>query len=464
MKVMKFGGGCLNDAGDLHRAAALAACPPVVIVVSAMAGVTDALDLIVKTVATRGRFPAGLFQGLRNRHFDCLENISAATHDRFKSDLENQFNRLEEILRGIACIGEAPPSIQARILGFGERLASILLAGALTARGPAAVPCDAHQCGITADRPGTEARIDLPETRRRLRRNLKPILRSGRIPVVTGFFGRAPDGSTATFGRNASDYSAAAIACVLEAAELVIWKGVDGVMTMDPAYGGAPRPVESMTWEEVEELTHFGAGILHPLTLEPLQNSRARVRIRSFRHPERPGTEIVPTIESPGERLCGVTCHPSATMMQLSVAPGNGQRVLARLEEVLSSAAARVTSLTSARDRITLVMPSEDARSARRALNRSGNSLFRIVRTRDNHALVAVVGQAVRGPRGLARIMDALAVAGVTIEAIAPGITAPSLCLVVPGHQAGHCLRTIHKQFFPTAASRPRETSTGDQP
>jgi len=465
MKVMKFGGGCLKDAADLERAAALVKESPAVVVVSAMGGVTDSLVLILERAATRKRFPASLYGDLVSRHHACARALlSTGAPPATIRAVDDLMAELKKLLRGIVCIGEVPPSIQARILGFGEQLASVLFSAALESRGLPAAACNAHRCGILADRPGTDARIDLARTRPRLRRNLRPLISTGKIPVITGFFGRAPDGTTATFGRNASDYSAAAIACALDARKLVIWKGVDGIMTMDPRYGTDARPVERLTWEEVGELTHFGAHILHPMTLEPLENSHTRVRIRNFRHPELPGTEIMAKESGSGERICGITCHPSATMLQLGIHPGTLNRALARLEEILRVPAARITSLVSARDRITLVMPSADARTARRALAAAIDPPIRLVHARDNRALVAVVGKALCQPRGLARLMDALATAGITIDGISPGGAALSLCLVIPDHQAGRCLQAIHNRFFPPTAPRPSEITTGDQP
>ncbi|HDP95806.1 MAG TPA: aspartate kinase [Candidatus Aminicenantes bacterium] len=466
MRVMKFGGGCLGNSADLLRAAALTKGPTTVVVVSALGGVTDTLVQILDRTARRNRFPLGLFRNLSQRHRDCMQALTSR-----QGQTQNGFNRidqllkgLEQLLRGISCIGEVPPSIRARVLSYGEELSCVLMCAALETRNVPATACDARHCGITADRPGTNARIDLTRTRRKLRRNLPPLIKSGRMPVITGFFGRAPDGTTALFGRNASDYTAGAVACALDARELVIWKGVDGIMTMDPAYGGDARSIERLTWEEVKELTHFGADILHPLTLDPLENSRTRVRVRNFRKPGLAGTEISSATKDNTDKICGITCHPGSTMLQLAATPGKLHRLLARLEEIPGVPSARITSLVTARDRITLLMPSADARSVRRALAASIDPTIRLLNSRDDRTLVAVVGQALHHARGLAQLMDALATAGITLEGITPGGAAASVCLVVPGNQAGRCLQAIHKRFFPPAPPAPPCIAKGDQP
>lgn len=466
MRVMKFGGGCLENSTDLMRAAALAKGPPTVVVVSALGGITDTLVQILDRTSRRNRFPTILFQRFCRRHLECMPPVASAkdSAERNRHRIETLLNELKQLIRGITCIGEVPPSIQARVLSYGEKLACALMCAALDAQNIPATACDAGRCGITADRPGTNARIDLSRTRRKLRRNLRPLIKSGRLPVVTGFFGLAPDGTTALFGRNASDYTAAAVACALDAEELVIWKGVDGIMTMDPTYGKEARSIDRLTWEEVKELTHFGADILHPLTLDPLENSLTRVRIRNFSKPGLAGTEISAAIKGNGKKICGISCHPGSTMLQLATTPGNLHRLFSRLEEVLRVPSAHITSLVTARDRVTLLMPSADARTLRRALDSNFDPAIRVLNARDDRALVAVVGQALHHPRGLAQLMDALATAGITLEGITPGGATASLCLVIPGNQAGRCLQAIHKRFFPSTIVAPARIANGDQP
>ncbi|MDY0297826.1 MAG: aspartate kinase [Acidobacteriota bacterium] len=461
MRVMKFGGGCLTGPDDLARAAELAGGAQTVVVVSALSGVTDELIRILERAAKFKRFPQALFRSLSRRHRDCMQALALpqAAADGLRS-IDQLLHEAERLLRGITCIGEVPASIRSRFMGYGEELSCLLMCAALEARNVKAAACDARCCGISADRPGTDARIDLTKTRRKLRRHLQPLIKNGKVPVITGFFGRAPDGTTAIFGRNASDYSAAAVACALDAAELLIWKGVDGIMTMDPVYGRDARSVKRLTWEEVKELTHFGANILHPLTLEPLENSRTRVHIRNFRKPEQAGTEISSSAGGNRREICAITCHPGATMLQLSASPAKLHQLLTRLEEGRRMPVTRITSMATARDRVTLLMPAADARILRRALDSAGEATIRVLDTRNDRALVAVVGQVLAHPRGLARLMSALATAGITIEGITPGGAVSSLCLVIPGNQAGRCVRAIHKRFFPPGPHRHHPSPT----
>ena len=465
MRVMKFGGGCLMNSGDILRVARMAAAPGTVVVVSALHGVTDALKAAIASAVSRGRVPEKTLRILHARHSGYLNMIfNGAPPAACASRIGKRFDELERILRGISCIGEAADSSKARVLSYGERFSAEIVAAAITSMGCAAQARDSAAIGIMADRAGTSARIDIRSTRPRLRRNLLSGIRAGVIPVITGFFGRAPDGSLATFGRNASDYSAAVVACALDAQELIIWKSVAGIMTTDPSTDSEARTVHRISWDEVGELTHLGAHILHPQTLEPLQKRRTRVHIRNIHAPENGGTEIVPD-EMAGDEVCGISCLRAASILSLRIRPGSLHRVLPRMGEILRLPVERITSLISARDRMTLILSARDARRARRALAETGDTDIHIQDIQHDRAMVAVVGRGLRNSRGLANLMDALASAQITIDAIAPGTSLKSLGFVIPDLQADRCLKAIHRRFFPLPTpSAPASPPIGDLP
>ncbi len=290
MIVMKFGGTSVQDAKAIERAAAIvkgrAAQKPVV-VVSAMAKVTDQLLTMARAAGNGDRKNAlKLCRALQERHYNTAgELLGTALFTQFHSDLGLDFETLDELLRGIAAVGELTPRTTDYVSAFGEVLSSKIVTAAFSALGIDSALVDSRECIVT-DTAHTRAAPLFEETNERLRTTVQPLLDSGKVPVMGGFIGSTKAGITTTIGRGGSDYSAAIVGAGLGAEKIEIWTDVDGMMTTDPSMCSDARRIKVISFDEAAELAYFGAKVLHPATVLPAvqKNKLAQSFVRRNTH------------------------------------------------------------------------------------------------------------------------------------------------------------------------------------
>jgi aspartokinase/homoserine dehydrogenase 1 len=293
----KFGGTSLFGAERMLHAAGLVRdafrSSDVVVVVSAMKGVTDRLLSIAHLLAegklARARNHA---ESVLDLHFSALEEfrLEQEDHDRVRRALE-LLGR--DLLHEIPSRGSVPatPELADRLASFGERFSARLFAAALQKTGVRAVPVASSDFVLTCDT-FRDAKPHLEQTRQLGREVLLPLLAVGLVPVVTGFIGATPDGRITTLGRNSSDYSGAIIAHVVDAAELVIWTDVDGVYTSNPHDSSEARLLHDLSYDEAHALAAAGAQVLHPHVLPLAAETEMTVWIRNTFRPHVRGTRI----------------------------------------------------------------------------------------------------------------------------------------------------------------------------
>jgi len=294
--AFKFGGTSLLGAGRMLHAANLvkeaARTSRVVVVVSAMKGVTDQLLALARLVDSGDSFEAKRkADSLLRLHADVLAEfqLNELDHQRVWHDL-----RLlgRDLLHEVSA--PAPASSEARhdsLASFGERFSARLFAAALDSCEVPAVPVTSSEFVLTCDT-FRDAKPNMDETRRRGREVLHPLLESGLVPVVTGFVGATRDGRVTTLGRNSSDFSGAIIAHVVDADELVIWTDVDGVYTANPNESSEARLLQQLSYEEAHALAASGAKVLHADVLPLAAETEMVVWVRNTFKPEFRGTRI----------------------------------------------------------------------------------------------------------------------------------------------------------------------------
>jgi aspartate kinase len=327
IRVLKLGGTTVADRERLHNVLAVAdrtvaAGREVVLVVSALAGVTDELVTAAARARAGDAGGGGVVLRLRERHRKHLEAVLAS--GRGERDgavaaeawrvIEQGLERLALGLASVAADRGADPAAAAAVIATGERLAAPLVAAALLARRRPAVAVDAAELLVAAVGDDgvrgsfLEAQLDFAATRERLRswhRRLPPSL----VPVLTGFLAGTGDGRTALLGRGASDYSAGVVAGALEAEVLEIWTDVPGVMSADPRLVPRAATLPELGYDEVTELALLGAKVLHPRTLAPLAGLEVEVSIRDSANPGGPSTTLRPQPAGGGARAVSVV-HP----------------------------------------------------------------------------------------------------------------------------------------------------------
>ena len=296
-RVLKFGGTSVAAPGALRSALVIAETAarerPVVIVVSALAGVTDALQAALSGAAASRLDIAGFAAAIRQRHLDLLAAVAQGKPAlRAAATVRERSAELEGRLRAVSADGAFSPATRACVLGLGERLSVPVVEAALRARGLAAHAVDAAAL-VRTNESFSEAIVDYPATRRLARTTLGS-LGLGAVPVVTGFLGATETGETTLLGRGGSDLTAAVLGWALEAERVEIWSDVDGVMTADPRLVPTAETLPRLTYAEAAELARGGAKVLHPRTLEPLEDAGIPVFVGNTLRPEGPGTWIGP--------------------------------------------------------------------------------------------------------------------------------------------------------------------------
>jgi aspartokinase/homoserine dehydrogenase 1 len=460
LEVWKFGGAALADADGVGNAVKLVLSHegPLVVVVSALSGVTDSLlDGARQAVAGETKAAAMAAASFLRRHRDIAHALIPAgpARRRVLATADRLAREYHEITHAVSRLGDLSPRANDILVARGERAASALIAAALDAAGRRAERIDAMDIVVTDGHYGSAA-PDLAGTRRNARRRLLPLLERRTTPVVPGFFGAGPDGALTTLGRGGTDLTATLLARALGAARVVLWKDVPGILTADPRSVPDARLLPQMHHREAAEVAYFGAKVLHPRALIPLDGSRIDLQVRSFLKPERTGTEVSSrrTLEAyPVKALATIRGQALVTVAGkgLMGVPG----MAARTFEAIHAEGASVSTIfqSSSESSIGFTLPGAEAGRAVKALERTfelelAGGLIDSVTARDGVAVIAVVGRGMAGTPGIAaRVFSALAAAGINVIAIAQGSSELNISFVVEENDAADAARAVHGAF-----------------
>lgn len=459
--VHKFGGASLADAQAIGHAVAIVRAhrsEPPVVVVSAMAGATDAL-LTVAARAERGEDGAvlKLIAELRAKYAKAARSVVPAGPARTEllAYITAEFDELSAVAAGLRLLRDLTPRTSDFIVARGERLSARLVAAALQASGVRARYVEATEI-VRTDRHFGQASPDYERTDRAAQRLLAPLLARRVVPVVPGFIGASPDGDITTLGRGGSDLTAALLARALGARQVSLWKDVPGLLTADPRVVPDARVVPEMHTREAAELAYYGAKVLHPRALIPLAGRRIPLFVRPFADPTAPGTEVserVATTNLPVKALSAATQQALVTVAgngMLGV-PGIAARTFAALHAHRISVS--LISQASSEHSICFSVPDAAAREARAALlHEFRDEIARReidgVELRQGVATIAVVGLGMAGTPGIAAgVFSALAAGGINVVAIAQGSSELNISVVVDGDRAADAQRRIHAAF-----------------
>jgi aspartokinase/homoserine dehydrogenase 1 len=460
LEIWKFGGASLADAQAVRHAVSLVRkhAGPVVVVASALAGVTDALlDGGRRAAAGDGDAAAEVAAAFLRRHRDLALALVPAGPARRKilASLDHQAREYREIGHAVAALAELSPRASDTLVARGERASSALFAAALEAAGRRARRVDAAEI-VTTDGHHGQAAPDLAATRANARRLLRPLLARRVVPVVPGFIGSGPDRGVTTLGRGGSDLTATLLARALGAARVVLWKDVPGILTADPRAVPDARLVPQLHHREAAEVAYFGARVLHPRGLIPLEGSRITLHVRSFLDSDRPGTEVSSrrTLEAyPVKALATIKGQSLVTVAGKGMMGVPG--IAARTFSAVHAEGLSVSTIfqASSESSIGFTLPESEARRAVKALERAfreelAAGLVDGIAARPGVAVVAVVGSGMAGTPGIAaRVFGALAAGGVNVIAIAQGSSELNISFVVGGEQAAEAARRVHDAF-----------------
>lgn len=473
LRIMKFGGTSLGDASCIQKAAkivqAASADTQIVVVVSAMSGVTSSLIDAAKLAAAGEHEPASaILRALRLRHEAVAGSFASSPAER--PSLHCGTQRLLEgaasVCRDLLTSGELTPRKLDFVAGLGERLVAPLVTAALHASGVSSASVEATALIVTDSTHGAaEPRMNL--TRERCQALLGPLLERGVVPVITGFIGATEQGVPTTLGRNSSDYSATVIGAALGADDVTIWSDVSGVLTADPRVVRHARPIDEISYCEAIELARFGAKVLHPKTFHEVMPLGIPVWIRNTFEPETTGTRIASVA---GSKSHGVTALASMTGLALLSLQGRGNATENFASRSLATALsiaqeAWVLKPLSPGDSFSLVTRSSGSAQLVDALRCE----FTEETIRGFEEPVLRVGMiALIGPQGLKddgifeRTSRALERRNIAVIGIAQSSSRNSLPLVVAENKVNEALAIIHEEFRLSAQNL--ETVSADCP
>jgi aspartokinase/homoserine dehydrogenase 1 len=463
MRVLKFGGTSVGNADAFGQVAKIVASArqqdgQVVVVTSAMSGVTDILINAAKAAAAGDRRPYREARDeLMAKHQMVAgqligDGVERAALGRL---FEARLAAFERLCRSVEVLGELTARGLDVISGVGERLAAPLLAAVLRAHGVAAEWVDASELIVTTNLFGSADPIMEPTTLH-VRGRLGPLLSGGIVPVITGFVGATAEGISTTLGRGGSDYSAAILGAALDADEVQIWTDVDGIMTADPRIVPDARTIPEMSYIEAAELAFYGAKVLHPKTILPAVERGIALRVLNTFAPDHPGTLVVKEPKASKDvakaisvikGLCMVTVEgrgmlgvPGIAARTFTAVARAGANVL-MISQSSSEQSISFVIRESERDAVVVQLQAEMAQElASRHIDQ--------VRPLDGIVIVAIVGAAMKGTPGIAaRIFGALGDAEINVIAIAQGSSECNISLVIAHGDADEAVRKIHAAF-----------------
>jgi bifunctional aspartokinase / homoserine dehydrogenase 1 len=468
MKVLKFGGSSVAKPERIQGIVAIlqkyqARGDRFTVVFSAFGGVTDSLiDMAQKSENGDNNYLVE-FEKFKTRHLEAAENLlSPARFQQVLPQLERNCDDLLGILRGIFYVQEASLRTMDYVVSFGERMSAFIIAHTLDESGVPADYLDARWV-IKTDKNFSSAKVDFDETDRLVAEYYAA--HADKVQVVTGFIGSVKGsgktkddfGLTTTLGRGGSDYTAAILAAGLDAAVIEIWTDVDGVLTADPRKVKKAFTIPTMTYAEAMEMSHFGAKVIYPPTLQPAFRKKIPLYIKNTFNPDFIGTLVSDKKDNNGHAVQGISSISNVSLLTLG---GSGlfgtPGVAGRLFATLAAANVNVILITqgSSESSVTFAVQPSDAKKAKKAAEKAfefeiQSGTVQPLSIEDNLAVVAIVGEAMRHRPGIAGLMfNALGKNGVNCVAIAQGSSELNISVVVPRSDEAKALTALHEAFF----------------
>jgi aspartokinase/homoserine dehydrogenase 1 len=457
MLIQKFGGSSLANLDSFTAAAAIiskaASDEKVVVVLSAMYGITDLLEGAIAAAVEGGDFKSVL-AGINDKEQEMLQAMQDRGMDSPLASefLQKQQQRLGSRLEGVALLEQCPPQVRAEILSAGEGFSSRVMCDLLTALGHPAAWSDTSVLP-PANESFNDSLVDIEAATPLLQ---QAISGEHSILILPGFYGVNAAGKPQLLGRNGSDYSAACVAAALKARSCEIWKDVDGFFTADPRIVASAKCLDEVSYEEAMELSFFGAKVISAKALTPLMSGGIPCVIKNTYHPDLPGTLIHSNPEKPAV-VRGISHLDDVASITLQ---GGGMRgrvgVARRVMEALANESISVLLIvqTSSEYSITLCVRSNEADRARKALTEAFHfellhGLISAVSVKDQRSVITLVGDGMNHYRGIAaRFLSAVSAAGVNVEVIAQGSTECAIAVVVEKQAAQAALRACHTALF----------------
>jgi aspartokinase/homoserine dehydrogenase 1 len=458
MKILKFGGSSVRDAGRIRSAGSIIAQQfadgPVVVVLSAMKGITDGLESAARTAEAGDSSYEELLQTVESRHLSVVDTLLAGElREACRESVRVLLHELGDILHGVRLVRECSKRTMDLVLSFGERLNCTVTTAYLRQLSIPARLVDAREMIVTDELHG-QATVEFSLSYANIKRELND---PAEVPVVTGFIAATATGITTTIGRNGSDYTASILGAGLGADSIEIWTDVDGVLSADPRFVSSAFVIPKISYHEAMELSYFGAEVLHPSTMIPAVERSIPVWIKNTMHPESPGTMISAESLETDHLITGIASIERISLINIEGGgmvglPGIASRIFAALARAKVNII--MISQASSEHSICIVFRQEQMPAALDGLKRElareiEAKQIQDFKCQENLEIVAVIGENMKGRPGISgRLFGALGRHKVNVLAIAQGSSEMNISFVVEGRERERVLNIVHQAFF----------------
>ncbi|MBC7451897.1 MAG: bifunctional aspartate kinase/homoserine dehydrogenase I [Cytophagales bacterium] len=458
MKVLKFGGTSVGSVESIRKVAEILSSykkkDKFVVVFSAMSGITNLLVELGQKASASDISYQQVLKTIEQKHVSTVKSlIDVKSQSKVVAQVKLLLNELQDLLHGVYLLKELSPRSNDLILSFGERLSSYLVTEYLKQEGIDVTFLDARKVIVT-DAAFGSAKVDFKKTDKAIADYFKDIKSS---VVTTGFIGSTDKGETTTLGRGGSDYTASVFGAALNSEGIEIWTDVDGIMTADPRKVKRAFTLPQVSYIEAMEMSHFGAKVIYPPTLQPAFKKKIPIWIKNTFNTAFEGTLISEKTSVSDHAVKGISSIENISMLNLT---GSGMvgvpGVSGRLFGALARHLINVILITQASSEhsICFVIDSKEAASATKIVeeefvNEIQAGKIDKLQEKDNLAIVAVVGDNMRHTPGIAgKLFSSLGKNGINVVAIAQGSSEINLSVVIGKEDLNKALNVIHESFF----------------
>ena len=425
------------------------------VVFSAFQTVTDNLIKLGELARSSDESYLILLDEVKQKHIDTVDKlIPKSKSKKTKKYIEDLFNDLSEMLKGVYLLRELTPRTMDYLTSFGERLSCLIISDTLSVKGMASEYLQASKL-IKTDSNFMYAKVDFEKTNKNIREYFKK--HQNKIQIITGFIASNDDGEITTLGRGGSDYTASIFGAALKAKEIQIWTDVDGILTADPRKVSDSFPLKAVTYEEAMELSHFGAKVIHPPTMLPALQGKIKIRIKNTFNPKYPGTVIIKRDSNIRFNLKGISSIDNISLLTIK---GGGMvgvtGVASRLFSSLASKEINIIMISqgSSEHSICLAILPKHTSAAKKVIekefkNEMQEGKINDVLIENNLSIIAVVGEDLRQTPGITgKVFEALGSRNINVNAIAHGSSMLNLSLVVSKDDLAESLNVLHESLF----------------
>ena len=458
MKVLKFGGTSVANSKNLTNVLKIVQKQkyPIALVVSALGGITDLLMDMLSLAQSGDDNYKNHLPLVEKRHLETIKSCVPIQHQSaIISFLKKHLNELESRLDAIHLLEEATPKNNAAISAYGELLSSNIIQEIFSFNGIDSVLKDSRDLITTLHHNGREV-VDQLTSEDNIKNFFKE--NTANVVLLPGFIASNASGETTTLGRGGSDYSAALIASATESEVLEIWTDVSGMYTAHPKIVAQAKPIEKLTYYEAMELSHFGAKVIYPPTLQPIIEKKIPIVIKNTFAPEDAGTLIddSPVVEN-GEIVKGISHIDNVALINLE---GSGMIGITgfskRFFEALSDENINVIMITQASSEhsICIGVKEEEALAAKKVIDEKFAFEISINKVapaiiEKNMVNIAVVGEKMKDHQGISgKLFSSLGANNINIRAIAQGASERNISIIIDKKNVTKAINTLHESFF----------------